>query len=87
MRFKNIHTMLEGLHSDNGAIPLDTLEDKLNYLTVEELYDFGSMNSAEPQWAELADKAELTLHERGIITGIMECAFGECVDHTGKISL
>ena len=87
MRFKNIHAMLEGLHSDNGGIPLDAIEDKLNELDRNQLYDFGSMNSTEPEWDALATKAGLTLHERGIITVIMEGAFGECVDHTGRITL
>ena len=87
MRYNNIHTMLEGLQGDNGGIPLDDIEDKLCKLDREELYDFGSMNSGEPQWAELADKAGLSLHERVVISSIMELAFGECVTHDGKVML
>lgn len=87
MKYTAISTMFEGLSLDNGYIPLDDIEKKLRVLSEEELWEMGSMNSAELPWRLNADKAGLTQWERTVLAAIMELAFGEAVTHDCRILL
>ena len=87
MKYTAINTMFEGLSLDNGWIPLDGIEEKLKVLTEEELWEMGSMNSAELPWRQFAEKAGMTKWEQVVLAAMLELAYGECVSPDNRILL
>ncbi len=85
--YANIVKLFEELHYDNNWIPLTGIDEKLSALSDEEMQTLALTNGAEPQFWEICRKAGLDDYEIGILIGVLECAFGECVDHLGKINL